>query len=68
MATIVNFEDLEIWQEARRIYKKVLVLTNRPDEKRISNSEIKSGMRRSLLWSKLLKDLAVTVGWNLLTY
>ncbi|MBI1781246.1 MAG: four helix bundle protein [Sphingobacteriales bacterium] len=28
MATINNFEDLEIWQEARRMYQKVLVLLN----------------------------------------
>lgn len=28
MATIINFEDLEIWQEARRLYKKILILTN----------------------------------------
>jgi four helix bundle protein len=34
MATIVNFEDLEIWQEARRLYKKILLITNRPNVKK----------------------------------
>jgi four helix bundle protein len=30
MATIKNFEDLEIWREARNLYKKILALTDRP--------------------------------------
>ena len=30
MATINNFEELEIWQEARRLYKKVISLTCNP--------------------------------------
>ena len=29
MATITSFEELEIWKEARRLYKKVLALINR---------------------------------------
>ena len=34
MATIINFEDLEIRQEARGLYKKILLLTNRPNVKK----------------------------------
>ena len=30
MATIHNFEELEIWKEARILYKKILVITDRP--------------------------------------
>jgi len=29
MATITSFEELEIWKEARRLYKKVLALIKR---------------------------------------
>jgi four helix bundle protein len=31
MATITSFEELEIWKEARRLYKKVLDLIKRED-------------------------------------
>ena len=31
MATITSFEELEIWKEARRLYKKVLALIKRED-------------------------------------
>ena len=31
MATITSFEELEIWKEARRLYKKALDLIKRED-------------------------------------
>ena len=31
MATITSFEDLEIWKEARRLYKKILELLKREE-------------------------------------
>jgi len=31
MATITSFEELEIWKDARRLYKKVLALIKRED-------------------------------------
>jgi hypothetical protein len=31
MATITSFEELEIWKEARRLYKKVLDLIKREE-------------------------------------
>jgi len=33
MATIKRFEDLEIWKEARRLLKEIIVLTNKTDSK-----------------------------------
>lgn len=31
MATIKRFEDLEIWQEARRLYKEILIISESTD-------------------------------------
>jgi len=33
MATIKRFEDLEIWKEARRLLKEIIVLRNKTDSK-----------------------------------
>lgn len=33
MATITRFEDLEIWQEARRLFNQIKVIANETDLK-----------------------------------
>src|SRR5215831_476644 len=40
MATINEFEQLPIWQEARKLYRMILIFTERPDVK--SNFRFKS--------------------------
>ena len=34
MATIRSFEELEIWKEARKLYKKILAITDKPEIKK----------------------------------
>ena len=45
MATIKSFEELEIWREARRLYKKIIELTQR--DLVVNDYRFKSNLREA---------------------